>query len=198
MPIEIPSCIYTTSNDPDVVICLQHHSILKHTMIISNFTLDFQSWDTFTPKAPGSSGDNKTATSTSGGNISEALLRKNTTSMVFGRQLKAIQVKRMLDKVAFLSFCLNFKINFRVCLILTTCAVERPPAWLAWLTPSTPLPGRTSIGDQSRSSYQVSDFRQFFQHFHELKHHSIESVIPFSLQIDKRRRSQAPRRRRYG
>ena len=63
--------------------------------MISNLTLDFQSWDTFTPKAPSSSGDNKTATPTSGGNVSEALLRKNTTSMVFGRQLKAIQVKRL-------------------------------------------------------------------------------------------------------
>jgi len=61
----------------------------------ANFLLPTMSWDTFTPKAPGSSGDNKTATSTSGGNVSEALLRKNTTSMVFGRQLKAIQ--GMLD-----------------------------------------------------------------------------------------------------
>ena len=109
----------------------QHFEAHKISNIISNITLNFQSWDTFTPKAPGSSGDNKTATPTSGGNVSEALLRKNTTSMVFGRQLKAIQVKRMLDEVAILSFCLNFKIDFRVCLILTTCAVERPPAWLA-------------------------------------------------------------------
>ena len=50
-----------------------------------------QSWDTHTPKAKGESEAAKSGTSESSQGQVE-LMNKSTTSFVFGRQLKAIQV----------------------------------------------------------------------------------------------------------
>jgi len=62
----------------------------------ANFLLPTMSWDTFTPKAPAADGAPVSGSQPTGStNVSQVLLKKNTTSMVFGRQLKAIQ--GMLD-----------------------------------------------------------------------------------------------------
>ena len=66
-------------------------------MVWCYFTFSsIQSWDTFPPKAPAADGAPVSGSQPTGStNVSQVLLKKNTTSMVFGRQLKAIQ--GMLD-----------------------------------------------------------------------------------------------------